>query len=71
MTATHPDIHLLLHAARAAGLPSRAPHPTTPGRLASRVHRGPLRTRLGWTLVEFGLRLVATPLPPARTTRPA
>lgn len=31
-------------------------------RLAQHVHRGDLRERLGWTLVEVGLRL-ATPKP--------
>ncbi|MFJ6565867.1 hypothetical protein ACIQNU_00450 [Streptomyces sp. NPDC091292] len=52
----HSDIHLSLHelraeelAAEAAAYPLRA------------HHSSPLRTRLGWTLVEVGLRLATTP----------
>jgi hypothetical protein len=49
----HPDIHLTLHHARAAELRDEAdPRPAR--------HHG-LRTRLGWTLVEVGLRLAARP----------
>ncbi|MFE4540584.1 hypothetical protein ACFRKB_36885 [Streptomyces scopuliridis] len=52
---THPDLHLRLHALRAAELRRAA---------AGSRHRPPranLRTRLGWTLVELGLRLVNRP----------
>ncbi|MFE1246539.1 hypothetical protein [Streptomyces sp. NPDC058741] len=51
----HPDIHLALHHARAAEL--RAGAPPRPAR------RHGLRTRLGWTLVEVGLRLATRPRP--------
>jgi len=55
----HPEIHLALHHARAAELHAQA----DAYRLASEA-KPPrkLRSRLGWTLVELGLRL-ATPLP--------
>ncbi|MGD1217453.1 MULTISPECIES: hypothetical protein [Streptomyces] len=54
----HPDNALRLHHARAADLRARA----DAHRLAASA-RAPreLRTRLGWTLVEVGLRLAATP----------
>jgi hypothetical protein len=49
----HPDTHLTLHHARAAELRAEAgPRP---------ARRPDLRTRLGWTLVEVGLRLAARP----------
>ncbi|SOR81503.1 MULTISPECIES: hypothetical protein [Streptomyces] len=52
----HPDIHLALHHARATELRAAAggPRPT------ARNNHG-LRTRLGWTLVEVGLRLATRP----------
>ena len=53
----HPDTHLTLHHARAAELHAQA----ETHRLAT--HDKPpygLRTRLGWTLVEVGLRLAAS-----------
>ncbi|EFL32464.1 predicted protein [Streptomyces viridochromogenes DSM 40736] len=54
----HPDIHLALHHARAAELRAETePRP---------VGRPALRTRLGWILVEVGLKL-ATPPGPAAT----
>ncbi|NEC31248.1 hypothetical protein G3I20_32770 [Streptomyces sp. SID8111] len=54
----HPETHLILHGVRAAELraeagsccPAGGPVPRRPG---------PLRTRVGWTLVEVGLRLAA------------
>ncbi|MER7520445.1 hypothetical protein [Streptomyces sp. NPDC126499] len=46
----HPDIHLTLHALTAAELRRAA---------AASVPATPLRVQLGWTLVEFGLRLAA------------
>jgi hypothetical protein len=55
----HPKIHLSLHHARTAELQARAEaHRLT---ASARPPHG-LRTRLGWTLVEVGLRL-ATPKP--------
>jgi hypothetical protein len=60
----HPETHLQLHHARAAELQAQA----ETYRLAAEAkppHE--LRTRLGWTLVELGLRLAATP----NATKPA
>ncbi|MEV1077051.1 hypothetical protein AB0I98_02140 [Streptomyces sp. NPDC050211] len=56
----HPEIHLALHHVRAAELHAEA----AAHRLASAAAKPgrPLRTRVGWTLVEVGLRL-ATPRP--------
>ncbi|WP_329367851.1 hypothetical protein [Streptomyces sp. NBC_01483] len=57
---THPDTHLALHHQRAAELRAQA----ETHRLATSARRpGELRTRLGWTLVEVGLRLAAAPKP--------
>ncbi|WP_028804727.1 hypothetical protein [Streptomyces sp. 142MFCol3.1] len=54
----HPDNALRLHHARAADLRARA----DAHRLAASArHPRELRTRLGRTLVEVGLRLAATP----------
>jgi len=55
----HPDTHLALHHIHAAELRAQA----EAHRLAAEA-KPPreLRTRLGWTLVEVGLRL-ATPKP--------
>ncbi|MFE2037783.1 hypothetical protein ACFXBB_32030 [Streptomyces scopuliridis] len=52
---THSDVHLRLHALRAAELR----HEAAAFRL--RPPRANLRTRLGWSLVELGLRLVNRP----------
>ncbi|MER5217465.1 hypothetical protein ABT063_44845 [Streptomyces sp. NPDC002838] len=54
----HPETHLALHHTRAAELRAEA----DAYRLAA-VARRPreLRTRLGWTLVEVGLRLATAP----------
>lgn len=56
------DIHLRLHRIRAERLRHEAPRarPARPTRSPRRARR--LRSRLGWTLVEVGLRL-ATPRP--------
>ncbi|GGW77546.1 hypothetical protein [Streptomyces lomondensis] len=51
----HPDIHLALHHARAAEL--RAETGPCPAR------RQDLRARLGWTLIEVGLKLATRPRP--------
>ncbi|MDQ0943099.1 MULTISPECIES: hypothetical protein [unclassified Streptomyces] len=56
----HSDIHLQLHALRAAELRAEAAMYRRP--------RKDLRTQLGWTLIELGLRLVRQQ-PPARTAR--
>ncbi|OMI33782.1 hypothetical protein [Streptomyces sparsogenes] len=59
------DIHLRLHRIRAERLRHEAPR-ARPARPASSPHAARrarrLRSRLGWTLVEVGLRL-ATPRP--------
>lgn len=56
----HPDTHLALHHTRAAELRAQA----DAHRLAAEARQpGELRTRLGWTLVEVGLRLAAAPKP--------
>ncbi|MFC8344369.1 hypothetical protein [Streptomyces sp. NPDC057280] len=56
----HPETHLALHQARAADLRAQA----EAHRLATEA-KPPreLRTRLGWTLIELGLRLAASPRP--------
>ncbi|WP_432133279.1 MULTISPECIES: hypothetical protein [unclassified Streptomyces] len=54
----HPETHLALHHTRAAELRAEA------GRDAAAAGSRParqLRTKVGWTLVEVGLRLVSTP----------
>ncbi|MEU0188984.1 hypothetical protein ABZ250_03790 [Streptomyces afghaniensis] len=53
----HPDIHLALHHARATELRAEA------GALGPvKARSAPsLRIRLGWTLVEVGLRLATRP----------
>ncbi|WP_329328577.1 hypothetical protein [Streptomyces luteogriseus] len=51
----HPDIHLALHHARAAELRAEAgPRP---------ARRHDLRARVGWTLIEVGLKLATRPGP--------
>ncbi|MFD4831237.1 hypothetical protein ACFWPV_15485 [Streptomyces uncialis] len=53
-----PEIHLALHHVRAAELRAEA----DAYRLAAAARRPrDLRTRLGWVLVEVGLRLAAAP----------
>lgn len=61
----HPELAIALHHARAADLRAEA----DAHRLAAAArHPRKLRTRLGWTLVEVGLRLAAAPKPvPALT----
>ncbi|CAM5671599.1 hypothetical protein [Streptomyces viridochromogenes] len=54
----HPETYLALHHARAADLRAQA----DAYRLAAAAWRPRhLRSRLGWTLVEVGLRLAAAP----------
>jgi hypothetical protein len=54
----HPETHLALHHIRAADLRAEA----DAYRLAAAARRPrDLRTRIGWTLVEIGLRLTAAP----------
>ncbi|WP_030835910.1 hypothetical protein [Streptomyces hygroscopicus] len=72
------DIHLLLHRIRAERLRDEAGegHPAHPAYRVCRVpHRRSrpararvLRTRLGWTLVEVGLRLATPRLPQSGLT---
>uniref|UniRef100_A0AAU3GWC3 Uncharacterized protein n=1 Tax=Streptomyces sp. NBC_01401 TaxID=2903854 RepID=A0AAU3GWC3_9ACTN len=59
----HSDTHLLLHTYRAAELQREAAQftPVRPG----------LRHRMGWTLVELGLRLAQAGPGPAPATRTA
>lgn len=61
----HPDVLAALAAARRADLRAAAPH----GSLRTPAHRpwpaggrAP-RARLGWLLIELGLRLIARPDP--------
>ncbi|MER6980433.1 hypothetical protein [Streptomyces carpinensis] len=57
-----PETHLVLHHVHAAELRARA----EAHRLAAEAgHPSDLRARLGWTLVEVGLRLVAPAKPVA------
>ncbi|MFJ9635786.1 hypothetical protein [Streptomyces sp. NPDC101178] len=62
---THADIHLTLHADRAAELQHEARE--------FRLPRVRLRTRIGWTMVEVGLRMARSgpPTPRARPFRTA
>ncbi|MGW0821498.1 hypothetical protein [Streptomyces sp. NPDC002845] len=56
----HPETHLDLHRVRAAALRAEA----DAYRLAAAARRPlDLRSRIGWTLVEVGLRLAAPPRP--------
>ncbi|MDJ0461150.1 hypothetical protein QMK30_05720 [Streptomyces sp. H27-C3] len=63
-SATHPDTYLQLHALRAAELRCEAAEYA----LLPRSTQHPIRTHLGWTMVELGLRLAHQPtLGAART----
>ncbi|MFF2726329.1 hypothetical protein ACFVS9_00270 [Streptomyces sp. NPDC058008] len=57
----HSDVHLLLHLYRAADLrhDAAAFHP---------VERPMLRHRVGWTMIELGLRLTQAGTAPAART---
>jgi hypothetical protein len=57
----NPETHLALHTLRAAELRAEAEAHHLAG-LAQRPRHG-LRTRVGWTLVEVGLRLATAPKP--------
>ncbi|MFG2593396.1 hypothetical protein [Streptomyces sp. NPDC048438] len=59
----HSDVHFLLHTYRATELRCEAAEfsPARPG----------LRHRMGWTMVELGLRLAQSTPPPARAVRTA
>ncbi|MEI7034967.1 hypothetical protein [Streptomyces pratensis] len=63
----HADIHHVLHSARSAELRRAAALPLPRTGLRARTD---LRTRIGWALVEAGLRLVRsrTAKPPAAHT---
>ncbi|MEU7582770.1 hypothetical protein AB0B50_34915 [Streptomyces sp. NPDC041068] len=58
----HSDVHLMLHHDRAEELRRAAP---------VRLPRPQLRTQLGWTLVELGLRLVSSSGPSRPSPGPA
>ncbi|MFE2939101.1 hypothetical protein ACFXKG_08580 [Streptomyces sp. NPDC059255] len=65
----HADIHLTTHRLRAAELHREAAEfreATGPRRDRTEL-RASLRTRLGWSLVELGLRLVNRPVARTRT----
>ncbi|MDX2407975.1 hypothetical protein NJO91_33215 [Streptomyces microflavus] len=59
----HADIHLTLHTDRAAELRHEAQE--------FRLPRARLRTRVGWTMVEFGLRLARSGASCGQTFRTA
>ncbi|MFF8912179.1 hypothetical protein ACF08M_02375 [Streptomyces sp. NPDC015032] len=64
----HPDTHLQLHAFRSTELR----HQAAEFNLAPRIPRGDLRARLGWTMVELGLRLIPDrPTPALHSPRTA
>ncbi|MFE3603063.1 hypothetical protein [Streptomyces sp. NPDC059142] len=67
----HTDVHLTLHALRSAELRREAAgfRMATASRETTRPRRArtDLRTRLGWSLVELGLRLVNRPAARTRT----
>ncbi|GGX27844.1 hypothetical protein [Streptomyces chryseus] len=63
----HPDTHLRLHHQRAGELHAQAAEYARASRPESRRALRTLRTRLGWTMVELGLRLAQHP--PARPAR--
>ncbi|MGQ4487338.1 hypothetical protein LRE75_23420 [Streptomyces sp. 372A] len=58
----HPHTHLALHHVRTAELHAEADQHRLAA--AARAPRA-LRTRLGWTLIEVGLRLTSSPYPRA------
>ncbi|MFF5479794.1 hypothetical protein ACFY5C_20975 [Streptomyces sp. NPDC012935] len=61
---TDPETHLCLHHLHAADLQAQA----DAHRLAVQARQPRhLRTRLGWTLVEIGLRLATPPQPTVAT----
>ncbi|MEE1802349.1 hypothetical protein ACIQVO_19735 [Streptomyces sp. NPDC101062] len=67
----HADIHLTLHTLRSAELRREAAEFREAAAfregVAPRRDRTDLRTRLGWSLVELGLRLVNRPVARTRT----
>lgn len=75
----HPETHLQLHAIRSAELQRHAAefrraHPRTgiDTAAAPPAPRMDMRSRLGWTMVELGLRLLPEQSgSPSRTPRPA
>ncbi|MFJ4711648.1 hypothetical protein [Streptomyces sp. NPDC088785] len=63
----HPEVHLALHDTRAAELRADADAYRLAATAAEDGRPAGLRTRLGWTLVEVGLKLAA----PAKNSAPA
>ncbi|MEU0371279.1 hypothetical protein ABZ070_13625 [Streptomyces sp. NPDC006283] len=65
----HSDIHLTLHDLRADELRTAAARTAAARTAAARtVPRERIRTRLGWALVEVGLRMVHQPTAPGTAT---
>ncbi|MER5946691.1 hypothetical protein ABT127_11560 [Streptomyces sp. NPDC001904] len=64
---THPEIHRYVHAARSAELRAAArAHRLRRAAAADRTDSGaaPLRHRVGWLLIETGLRFLRPPALP-------
>ncbi|WP_031085841.1 hypothetical protein [Streptomyces sp. NRRL WC-3549] len=59
----HHDVHAILHTYRSAELRKQAAEFTAP--------RTRLRSRMGWVMVEVGLRLAQNAPAPARAARAA
>ncbi|MFF3717956.1 hypothetical protein [Streptomyces prasinus] len=57
----HSETHLALHRIRATELRTEADAHRLAATARSTRHPRPLRARLGWILVEVGLRLAAAP----------
>ncbi|WNF27312.1 hypothetical protein RI138_10950 [Streptomyces sp. C11-1] len=66
----HSDIHHVLHATRAVELHTEAAKFDS-GAADFQIPRMGLRSRIGWTLVEVGLRLTTRSTPPAAAFRTA
>lgn len=57
----HPETHLALHRIRVAALRAEADERRLAAAARHPRRPRPFRTRLGWALVEVGLRLAAAP----------
>ncbi|OPF82675.1 hypothetical protein VT50_0206515 [Streptomyces antioxidans] len=62
------EIHLWLHHIRAEGLRNEAREASRPHRRSRPARARILRARVGWTLVEVGLRLATPRLPQSGLT---
>ncbi|MFD8573551.1 hypothetical protein [Streptomyces sp. NPDC059639] len=68
----HPDIHVYVHAARTAELRAAADaHRLRSAAAGDRGHRGGavMRHRVGWLLIETGLRFLRPPALPRTAER--